>query len=219
MPNLEGMTTTAETPLHETPLHTLLKESTATVHDEAENSSFMGDLLAGRSGRDAFVALTRQLWFVYSALEETVDALAEHPVIAPLHDEELRRLPALERDLDAIAPGWRDDNTPTPGTTAYVARLKECASDPVRLVAHHYTRYLGDLSGGQVIPRLLTRHYDITDGLDFYRFEGIAKPKTYKDAYRAALDALPLDAEEKQRAADEAVEAFRLNTAMFADLG
>lgn len=210
------MTITAPT---ETPLHTLLKESTARAHDEAENSSFMGDLMAGRSGREAFVALTQQLWFVYSALEESVDALAGDPLFVPLHDERLRRLPALERDLDVLDPGWRDRITPTPGTSAYVARLRECAADPARLVAHHYTRYLGDLSGGQVIPTMLGRHYGITDGLEFYRFAEIAKPKPYKDAYRAALDALPLDDDAKQVVADEAVEAFRLNTAMFADLG
>ncbi len=58
-------------------------------------------------------------------------------------------------------------------------------------VAHHYTRYLGDLSGGQAIGRILDRDFDLGGrGISFYSFESVPKPKPYKDAYRARLDAL-----------------------------
>ncbi|WP_226346979.1 biliverdin-producing heme oxygenase [Agilicoccus flavus] len=197
-----------------------LREATARVHEEAEHSTFMADLLGGRSGREAFVALTEQLWFVYSALEETVDARADHPLLAPLHDPRLRRRGALERDLRSLrGDAWRAGLAARSATGEYARRIRDCADEPARLVAHHYTRYLGDLSGGQVIPPLLARHYGLTDGVDFYRFDGIEKTKPYKDAYRAALDALPLDATGREVAAAEAVEAFRLNTAMFEELG
>lgn len=213
-----GVTTCAD-PTRTEPLSRLLRISTTQVHDEAEHSTFMADLLAGRADREAFVRLTEQLALVYAALEDVVDAHADDPVVAAVDDRRLRRLPALAADLDALrGPGWRDDLTPLPATGAYVERLRGCAGDPARLVAHHYTRYLGDLSGGQVIPTMLTRHYGVEEGLSFYRFDELGKIKPYKDAYRAALDALPLDAAARARAADEAVEAFRRNTALFADL-
>ena len=54
--------------------------------------------------------------------------------------------------------------------------------------------------------------------LTFYRFDGIDKAKPYKDAYRATLDALPLDAETQALVVREAIRTFRLNQAVFADL-
>lgn len=87
-------------------------------------------------------------------------------------------------------------------------------------LAHAYTRYLGDLSGGQVARTMLVRHYGLGDSeLSFYRFDGIDKVKPYKDDYRAALDAVPLSLSERDAVVDEAVLAFELNSDLFADLG
>ena len=50
-------------------------------------------------------------------------------------------------------PKLRSEVTMTPATEAYVRRIEEVAADSslaYLLVAHQYTRYLGDLFGGQV---------------------------------------------------------------------
>lgn len=85
-------------------------------------------------------------------------------------------------------------------------------------MAHHYVRYLGDLSGGQVVATHVRRHYGLTDGLTFYDFTEVGKPKPYKDDYRAALDGLPLTSDQRGSVLAEAVEAFRANQAVFAEL-
>ena len=87
-------------------------------------------------------------------------------------------------------------------------------------MAHHYTRYLGDLSGGQAIGRVLARAYELEqpEGVRFYDFEDIPKPKPYKDAYRARLDALPLGEDDKAAVLAEVKVAFDLNGALFAEL-
>ncbi|MCB0889873.1 MAG: biliverdin-producing heme oxygenase, partial [Nocardioidaceae bacterium] len=86
-------------------------------------------------------------------------------------------------------------------------------------VAHHYTRYLGDLSGGQAIGAILSREYGLSgSGVEFYAFPEIAKPKLYKDAYRERLDALALTSEEKHAVVEEVKVAFSLNQALFAEL-
>src|SRR5699024_7772612 len=90
---------------------------------------------------------------------------------------------------------------------------------PEVMLANHYVRYLGDLSGGQAIARLVERHYEVdADGLGFYRFAGIPKRKPYKDRYRAALDSLEIDAGTRSRILAAAVESFELNGRVFADL-
>jgi heme oxygenase len=112
------------------------------------------------------------------------------------------------------------DQIDSPAASAYADRIHAAGAWGGLLVAHHYTRYLGDLSGGQVIGRLLQRTYDLPEGrgVAFYEFGAIAKPKPYKDAYRAALDSLPLEATDVQRVVDEVKIAFRMNQALFSEL-
>ncbi|MET0821109.1 MAG: biliverdin-producing heme oxygenase, partial [Aeromicrobium sp.] len=80
--------------------------------------------------------------------------------------------------------------------------------------------YLGDLSGGQAIGRIIAREFGLVDGVGtaFYSFENVPKPKLYKDAYRARLDALPLDDVERSRVLDEVRTVFALNGGIFAEM-
>lgn len=105
--------------------------------------------------------------------------------------------------------------------TVTLSLREATAQDPRLYVAHHYTRYLGDLSGGQAIGRILARTYELEglDGIGFYDFPEIAKPKVYKDGYRARLDALPLDEAEHQFVLAEVQRVFGFNGALFAELG
>jgi heme oxygenase (biliverdin-producing, ferredoxin) len=213
-------------PTQPSPFSVVIRTASHQQHTEAENSSFMSDMLGGRLGVAAFRSYTEQLWFVYRALESAADALAEDPIAGPflrLHPR-LARVPALERDLDHLSgPGWRARLAPLPATEAYAARVAECAQGrPGGYVAHHYTRYLGDLSGGQVIRGTAEATWGFArkgDGVRFYVFEAIGNPAAFKREYRALLDALPADDMEKQRVVDECKHAFSLNTAVFRELG
>ena len=204
----------------------LLRAATAREHQEAEQSSFMGDLLGGGLGVEAYAELAGQLWFVYSELERAGAALADHPVVGPFVDPALDRAPELERDLRYLrGEGWRAGLTPLPATEAYAARLREVARDwPNGLLAHHYTRYLGDLSGGQVVRGVAERVWGFAhkgDGVRFYVFEEVGNPAAFKRDYRARLDAagVAVGETEQRRIAEEARYAFRLNTGLFHDLG
>ena len=200
------------------PLSRALKERTAVAHERAENSGFMASMLEGTGGVEALVALLAQSLPIYSALEAACRRQAQAPQFAPLYDVILERETALRADLDAHAKAGFECPTIVPATRAYVAEIEESAGDPARLVGHHYVRYLGDLSGGQIIGTLMRRHHGLDEGLSFYHFD-VAKPKVYKDDYRANLDALPLTDAERGAAIDAAVRAFDLNSRLFAELG
>lgn len=203
----------------------VIRDATRAEHTAAEESPFVADLLGGRLDVAAFTRYTEQLWFVYGALERAAERLADDPVAGAFVRPELLRLPALERDLEHLAgPGWREGARELPATAAYTARITEVAAGdrPCRFVAHHYTRYLGDLSGGQVIRDVAERRWGFAhkgDGVRFYVFDAIANPALFKREYRLALDAMPLDEVDRQRVVDECRLAFRLNSAMFRDLG
>ncbi|MFC3184480.1 biliverdin-producing heme oxygenase [Pseudoglutamicibacter albus] len=90
---------------------------------------------------------------------------------------------------------------------------------PERLIAHHYLRYLGDLSGGQAIGALVARHYNIpSELLTMWKFPTIDKPKIYKDAYRIHLDHFAQQANQAE-IVDEARLGFALNRNLFVELG
>jgi heme oxygenase len=208
----------------DTPFSTLIRTASHEQHTEAETSSFMGDLLGGRLGVDAYARYTEQLWFVYRALEEGAEALREDPVAGPFIQPELFRTAALEQDLAHLrGPGWRAALSPLPATAAYAERVAECARDwPAGYVAHHYTRYLGDLSGGQIIRDKAERTWGFDrkgDGVRFYVFEGISNPAAFKRGYRELLDGVNADDLERQRIVDECKRAFDFNSAVFRELG
>ncbi|MGP4011515.1 biliverdin-producing heme oxygenase [Streptomyces sp. 4N124] len=203
---------------------TLIRTASHEQHVEAETSTFMSDLLGGKLGVDAYARYTEQLWFVYEALETGTERLASDPVAGPFIQPELFRLPALRRDLEHLrGPDWRATLTALPATQAYANRIAECADTwPAGYIAHHYTRYLGDLSGGQIIRDKAERTWGFAkkgDGVRFYVFEEIANPAAFKRGYRELLDGIHADDLEKQRVIAECKKAFSLNTAVFLALG
>ena len=200
---------------------TRLKEVTKADHDEAEGSEFITTLMNGtRSSRD-YVLLLAQYTYIYSALEVEVRALASDPDLAPIFDLRLERMSKIQADLDSLLPahGLTDIPEALPATQDYVRHIRAAADDPARIVAHHYLRYLGDLSGGQIIGRLVERHYGIAqDDLSMWRFDGIDKHKPYKDEYRAKLDVYAVTPERVSSLLEEAAKGFTLNKALFRDL-
>lgn len=207
-----------------TPFSTLIRVASHQQHTEAETSTFMSDLLGGRLGVDAYTRYTEQLWFVYRALEGASESLRQDPVAGPFIQRELARTPELERDLAHLrGADWRTGLEPLPAAAAYAARVEECARTwPGGFVAHHYTRYLGDLSGGQIIRDKAEKTWGFArkgDGVRFYVFEEISNPAAFKRGYRELLDRVAADDLEKQRIIDECKRAFDFNGAVFRELG
>lgn len=202
------------------PFSQVVRERTRAVHTETEGADFIAELMAGKRSRADYAALLSQLYFVYEALESVASSLETDAVAATFVTAKLTRLPAIECDLEFLSgPGWRQGITPLHATRQYVQRIHEMAAWPGGFVAHHYTRYLGDLSGGQIIRTMLQRHYGLgTNDVGFYVFPDIPKPKVFRDSYRAQLDSVAWDDAEKNRVVTEVDTAFRLNAALFDDL-
>lgn len=208
--------------VREEALSVRLRECTALAHENAEQSPFMARLIAGELSPAAVADYTAQLWFIYRALEGAVRNNAGQGALAAFADPRLERLVAIEADLvELIGAHWPEGVVAAPATQRYVAHLEKLSGegDQLGLIAHHYTRYLGDLSGGQIISRMLRRHYGITEqGVNFYDFTEVGKVKPYRDGYRDRLDALALDGAEADRLITAANHAFEFNGEVFRDL-
>lgn len=214
------MASTADRTGHDR-LSVRLRETTRADHAEAQSTAYVDALLAGRLPREAYAALAAQHFFVYEALEQAAVAMADDPVAGVFVFPELTRLPALLTDLEVLyGADWADRVTAVPATVDYCARLQEVAFTwPAGFVAHHYTRYLGDLSGGQQLGQAVRRAYGLDrDGWRFFVFDTVA-PQPFKARYRELLDAVSWDVAEQDRFVDEVSLAYRLNTAVLDELG
>ena len=203
------------------PFSQALRERTRGGHSESEGATFMDDLMTGKGSRDDYIALVAQHYFIYEALEAAAAAMQDDAVAAAFISPSLTRLPALESDLEfLLGSDWRSAIAPLPTTVRYVERIDTVAATWAGgFVAHHYTRYLGDLSGGQIIRTLMQRQFGFeTNGVGFYLFDEIAKPKEFKDTYRDQLDSVGWSDEERERVIDEVMIAYRFNTELFVDL-
>lgn len=195
-----------------------LRDASWAAHKHAEQSEFVGRLFAGELPESAFARLAAQHYFVYRELEDASRAMAADPVAGLFVFESLYRVPSLEVDLgDLFGPTWADVIEPTAVTEEYCARLRSKAGTwPGGFIAHHYVRYLGDLSGGQIIRRVIEKAYGPdAKGTAFYDFADIPNIKEFKESYRRLLDSQPWPEDETGMIIDEVLVAYDLNARMF----
>ena len=193
-----------------------LKEGTKVSHSAAENTKFVSSFLKGVVSKDNYKQLTANFYFVYRAMEEEIEKQNDFP----LHDKLLDRTDKLAQDLRYYyGVMWRDKIEPSPATKNYVKRIQVIGeTSPYLLVAHHYTRYMGDLSGGQILASITKSALNLNDeGLKFYEFD-IPDTKEYKTKYRQTLDSLPISDTQISMLIDEANYAFKLNMLLFDEL-
>jgi len=209
-------------PVHTLPstiptLSTRLREGTREAHRAAERSRFVRDLLRGGVTREAYARYLAALHRVYAELEAGLERHREHPCVAPLVWPALWRTDAVAADLQALlGPAWREHVSQDRLADLHVARLAALtAEDPPLLVAHAYTRYLGDLSGGQLLGDAVARF--APDAVALYAFPGLDVAAA-RHGFRARLDALPLGPLAEAALVAEAGRAFALIAGLMAAL-
>lgn len=196
-----------------------IKKDTSKSHSMAENTGFVTNFLAGVVSKESYKQLIADFYFIYTALEEQVDKFKDDPFIAPIAFDELKRVPSLEKDCEFYwGENWRNTISPTDACKNYVKRVRKINAK--FLVGHHYTRYLGDLSGGQILRNIANKSMNLNgEGLAFYEFEGIPNPGNFKNRYRTALDNLPITWSDGELIINEANYAFKLNMDVFDEIG
>ncbi len=201
-----------------------LREGTQKSHTMAENTGFISCFLKGVVDKTSYRNLLTDLYFVYSAMEEEIGKLCDmkHPVIAPIGFKELFRKHTLEKDLEFyFGQNWQNLLKVSSSGESYVQRIREIAkTKPELLIGHHYSRYIGDLSGGQLLKTITQKAMDLPDdqGLHFYIFDQIKDEKAFKETYRSTLDNLPIDQNMANLIIEEANLAFKYNMEIFNEL-
>jgi heme oxygenase (biliverdin-producing, ferredoxin) len=189
-------------------LSTLVREASKESHYSAENSPFMVALLRGELEREAYCNYLAQLAPIYETLESWTTTKL------PLFDRRLDRFERIISDIDSMCGMQLVLNE----TIEYTKHLKSIieSGDEIRFLAHHYVRYLGDLSGGQAVAKLVMRNMSIPPNfLSFYEFDQIQDKVRYKETYRDNLDNLELTEEQTQSFISEVMTAFEHHSKIF----
>jgi len=200
-----------------------LKEGTKKSHNAAENTKFVSQFLKGVLDPEEYAKLLSNFYYVYDTMEECVSKSTD-PYVKNLQrwNAILFRTAFLSRDLRYYyGPMWREKAVPSEACNTYCYRINEVAeNDPYLLIAHHYTRYIGDLSGGQILKGIAQKALTppVGEGLHFYDFPRIEDAKAWKTEYRTVLDGLGFDEQQKNALITEANYAFRLNMYMFDEI-
>ncbi|PFH53415.1 hypothetical protein AMATHDRAFT_93186, partial [Amanita thiersii Skay4041] len=224
------------------PLITLLRFETQHAHDSAANSRGAQLLLSGQLPKAEYVRYLMMLWHIYNTLEQALDKHASHPALEQTYNPTLlARSASLSADISHLLqcpePSWPSHPihtsliaSPPPALTAYLTRISTLAdTDPAALLAHSYTRYLGDLSGGQIIRYTIVKGYDLNDasglGVQFYEFKSTLNPnkpatqgemKRIKEWFKNGVNAAGnLDAHIKEVVLKETSTVFTLNAGLF----
>ena len=190
-----------------------MRQRTAQLHREAERAGMVAALLRGQATQSGYTCLLRNLLPAYQAMEETLSR-GLHPLLRELGQPALYRSAAIEADLRQLhGSDWTASIPLLPAARRYADRVRHAAQgDGALMIAHCYTRYLGDLNGGRIIARRLADLFGPSGAaLAFARFDGIPVLSEFVEHYRLALDQAGRRLRDTDRVVEEAAVAFQLN--------
>lgn len=204
-----------------TTFHDQIKSQTEIAHAEAEEAPFVASLMRGTLNPTAYRDYLSALLPIYEAMEAHFKTSDPQGLLGPFNQSALYRSSQIAQDIAHIENEFDLASAPEipKATRAYLELLDEEISE-ARLLAHHYIRYLGDLSGGQAIAKLVGRHYQIpAEGLNFYDFSGIDDAVEFKRNYRELLNSELTDAKDQSDFLDEVKALYALSRDIFLELG
>ena len=172
-----------------------LKELTYEHQRNAERQKFVKTLMGGNIPPKVYAEFLYNQYVAYNILE--VCAMAEG-VLNDLPD--VRRAPKILEDFQELWGKDAEPPKPKPSIQKYVDHIMSIKEDPEKLMAHIYTRHMGDLSGGQMIKKRIPGEGRL------YMFED---PDNLKTAIRSKLN---------DNMAEEAKVCFTFATELFKEM-
>lgn len=190
-----------------------MRDRTRELHTRAERSGIIAAILSNRGSLAGYALFLRNILPAYQQMERGLEEKKDGPV-ACVARPQLYRAAAIESDLANLeGPDWDRRLPLLPAGDRYAQRIASvCAGDGSRLIAHAYARYLGDLSGGQILKRLLGRSLALEpQALSFYDFPDITDTDAFKALYRKSIDDAAGQIADAASVIEEAFIAFQLN--------
>ncbi len=190
-----------------------MRDRTRELHTRAERSGIIAEILHDRGSLGGYALFLRNILPAYQQMEQGLEQ-KKNGALACVARPELYRAAAIEFDLLHLeGPNWHQRLPLLPAGARYAERIAVASEgDGTRLIGHAYARYLGDLSGGQILKRLLARSLALKPlALSFYDFPDIPDADAFKSVFRNGIDEAASQIADVTAVIDEAFIAFELN--------
>jgi heme oxygenase len=189
-----------------------MRRRTTDLHAQAERSGVVAAVLQGRVSKPRYALYLRNLLPAYQAMERALQRNRDRPGYRELAQPALYRSASIVSDLGELAgPDWATALPLLSSGEDYAARV-ELAATGGGLIAHCYTRSLGDLNGGQILRHRLMQTFGPTfQAHAFTTFPDIPDPREFSQAYRVSLDRAGDCVPDWGSIVNEAAIAFTMN--------
>lgn len=197
-----------------------MRRRTSELHTAAERSGIVAALIMGQVSRSRYALFLRNLLPAYQAMEVALRHHRGRPNFDGLAQPSLYRAERIVADLvDLEGLDWAALLPLLASGKRYAARV-EWAGLSDMLIAHCYTRYLGDLYGGRMLAqRIMTRFGPDFRAIAFVTFPDIHDLDVFREAYRRDLDQVGGHLSDVEGVVEEAAVAFELNIQLSLEVG
>ena len=202
-------------------LSAAFRARTRALHLEAERTGIIRELIGGHATRQGYAWLLSNLLPVYDEMEDALSRSRHVDSISSLALPCVYRAEAIRADLESIIePHWAPIPF-LPAARRYAWRVRAAGrGDGALLIAHAYTRYLGDLNGGRIMGRILADSLRLApDSLGFCGFADIADIATFIADYRMRIDRAAESLRDRHAVVEEAAMAFNCNIGLSKAIG
>ncbi|KAG1766175.1 heme oxygenase [Suillus occidentalis] len=216
-------------------MSSLLHVGTSEAHEDARHIKGGIRLVQGELNKEGILVLLDD---AMAHIHRGIETHASYPTLQLTYNPTLlARTRSISQDISCLLAvpeaEWQAHPShsslmasPPKPFVEYTTRIRELSesSDPTRLLAHAYVRYLGDLSGGQIIRRRIANAYNLDvdrgDGIRLYHFKKLDSSETanigdikkikewYKDGMNTGIGD---DTTLKAAVLEEALLAFKLS--------
>lgn len=189
-------------------LYKLVREATSDSHAASMQHPLMVAFMRGGISAGSFFDYLGQLKRVYEILDTWGQNLS-------IYDARLKRTPIINETLQLSGHTVKRYSA----TDSYVMHLENLidTNDDVAVLAHHYTRFMGDLAAGPMIGFLADNLGIPDEMLKFYNFSDLGNLLEYRVSYGSALEQIvpPWD---QDRFISEVLLAFKYSQNILDDL-
>lgn len=196
-----------------------MKKETWNEHEASKDSNFAKGIMSGEFGKRGFIEWQKALYPIYVKLETILKKNRKDPVLHVFDHRKLDRADCIYADLQKLGSDPILDPSQLKSIVPYVAAIEKASAVPQRLMAYHYTRYMGDMNGGQVIARAMENVCGIDkEALSCYDFSELGDTYHYRKQYKTLLELSPWTEGEREAFIDEAKIAYARNADLFEEL-
>ncbi|MHC5109517.1 MAG: biliverdin-producing heme oxygenase [Planctomycetota bacterium] len=186
----------------------VLRESTWSLHESAENHTFQKALTGGTLGKSSYVAFLEQMLCVHRAVDAGLRRLAANPRYASVISDYHFREPLIKKDLEffGVEPSTVK---PIAETVSLVGWMEDSARDDCAVLGFHYVLE-GSTNGSTYIARSVRQAYELTGEAGTYYLDPHGKEQRPRwQAFKAAMDDIGFDDSECMVLGESAQRMFQ----------